>query len=175
MITAELIQTLTTIQTEIVEDLERYTNQPEPKSYIINKLNNQINKVEFCINLLTEDNDQKNKIADKQKARDKQKALLIDKLQIICLLHGIDDIDYYLQWSHAMLINELKQRRNPQPDIKNYLTGKTITPAIETLINQIEALQTIKTIQLPIAHIINQYDKPKQLGTTNKPVLKFNP
>ena len=174
MITAELIKTLSTIQAEIVEDLERYTNQPEAKSYIVTKLNNQINKIEFCINLLTEETTNRNKHAEKQKAKEKQKTLLIDKLQIICLLHGIDDLSYYLQWSRDMLLNELKARRNPQPCTRSYLIGKVLTPNAEKLLQEIEALETIKTIQLPIAHMFNNGEKPVQLGTTNKPVLKFN-
>jgi hypothetical protein len=74
-----------------------------------------------------------------------------------------------------MLLNELKARRNPQPTIENYVNTTTQTnKQFWELIGEIKKFETIKTIQIPIGHLIASYGTPKQLGTTNKPVLKFN-
>ncbi len=168
----EAIQTISNLSNEITEDLNRYTEQESPKPYIIKKLNNQINKLDFVINLITEHLTQEEQRNQKRNQAAKQRTQEREKLELICLLHGIFDLDYYMNLSLVLLKDGAKNSLNPKPTIRNYIKAK-ITPKLESLILEIEHYEKIKTIQKPIGHILQEGEKPKYLGTTDKPVTKF--
>jgi len=170
----EAIQTISNLSNEITEDLNRYTEQESVNPYIIKKLNNQINKLDFVINLITEHLTQEEQRNQKRNQAAKQRTQEREKLELICLLHGIFDIGYYMQFPLYLLIDEVKSKLNPQTTIRNKLNKNgEISPKLESLILEIEHYEKIKTIQKPIGHILQEGEKPKKLGTTDKPVTKF--
>lgn len=165
----EAIHILETLTKEVKGDLARYEENDTAKDYIIKKLNNQTNKLNFTINLVTEFLTQQQAQEQKTAQSAKKRSDYIDKLELICLMHGIFDYNYYLQMSLPMLKEEVKSRLNPQPTIRTYCNN----PKFEDLILSIEQLERIKTIQKPIGIIIAEGEKTVYLGTTNKPVTSF--
>lgn len=165
----EAHQIIQTVKNEISGDLARYQETDTAKDYIINKLNNQINKLNFSLELITEFLTQQIQQKHKNAEAAKKRTEYIQKLELICLLHGIFDYNYYLQMSLPMLKKEVQSRLNPQPTIREYCNN----PKFEDLILSIEDLERIKTIQKPIGLILAEGEKPKYLGTTNKPVTSF--
>lgn len=165
----EAIQTLKTLSIEVEGDLNRYSEQESAKAFIIKKLNNQINKLNFTTNLVTEFLTQQQAQEQKTAQAAKKRTENIDKLELICLMHGIFDYNHYLQMSLPMLKEEVQSRLNPQPTIRTYCND----PKFEDLILSIEQMERIKTIAKPIGIILAEGEKPAYLGTTNKPVTSF--
>lgn len=165
----EAIQILKTLTKEVNGDLARYEENDTAKDFIIKKLNNQINKLNFTINLVTEFLTQQQAQEQKTAQAAKKRTDYIDKLELICLMHGIFDYNYYTQMSLQMLKEEVQSRLNPQPTIRTYCND----PKFEDLILSIEQMECIKTIAKPIGIILAEGEKPAYLGTTNRPITSF--
>lgn len=165
----EAIQHINDVVNEIKQDLDRYSEQDNAKAFIIKKLNSQISKLEFSNNLITDFLTQQKYQDQKTAQAAKKRTEHIEKLELICLMHGVFDYNYYMQMSKKMLQEEVKNRLDPKSTIRNYCNN----PKFEDLILSIEQLERIKTIQKPIGLILAEGEKPAYLGTTNKPITSF--
>lgn len=98
---------------EILKDLKN--NLEESKNYfddknkiVTKKLNSQINKLNYSIDLLSNNylnNHKLNNQINKQNEK-------IEKFILICLLFGIDNFKYYLDYKLNDLIDLVKENRN---------------------------------------------------------------